>query len=132
MNILALEAERRLALESAQEAANASEGRCLHRRGTGERRYLKQLIDSVAFWVMITHRNAGHVRLWSSERRHAAFQLPPLSCFCPPSPTLKLARSSLRVEPLQDRLVLDGPAQLQGDAEDNGTAASTLSLQSPG
>lgn len=46
----------------------------------GQHRHLRQLTDSVDFWVIITHRNAGHVRLWSAERCHVVFKLPPLSC----------------------------------------------------
>lgn len=46
----------------------------------GQHQHLRQLTDSVDFWVIITHRNAGHVRLWSAERCHVAFKLPPLSC----------------------------------------------------
>lgn len=45
----------------------------------GQHRHLRQLFDPVHFWVIITHRNAGHVRLWSAERCHVAFKLLPLS-----------------------------------------------------
>jgi len=81
----------------------------------GQHRHLKQLIDSVAFWVIINHRNAGHVRLWSSERCHVAFELPPLSCSPADGSVAKrllsskpferhtVAHESLHVEPLQDR-----------------------------
>lgn len=42
----------------------------------GQHRHLRELTDSLDFWVIITHRNAGHVRLWSPERCHVAFKLP--------------------------------------------------------
>ena len=44
-----------------------------------QHRHLRQFTDFVDFWVIITHRNAGHVRLWSAERGHIALKLPPLS-----------------------------------------------------
>ena len=73
-------------VEAAEEAETVtprsdlqSEG-FLRRKRAASVRYLRQLIDSVDFWVIITHRNAGHVRLWSAERCHVAFKLPPLSC----------------------------------------------------
>lgn len=47
--------------------------------GNGQHRHLRRLIDSVDFWVMITYRNAGHVRLCSAERCHVAFKSLPLS-----------------------------------------------------